>query len=128
MQLKPSNTALPKYLREALLPDGGIQSDLARAFAKMQVDNLRTPALKAAYSDVLRAISDVESGRVQTCWKKRLRTAFYERMRYFANRIAPDRATPCGWLARCRLIMDDEDIEFVQIQRSPGTPASASAR
>ena len=36
------------------LPDGGIQSDLARAFAKMQVDNLRTPALKAAYSDVSR--------------------------------------------------------------------------
>ena len=121
LQLKPSNTALPKYLREALLPDGGIQSDLARAFAKMQVDNLRTPALKAAYSDVLRAISDVESGKGADLLEKRLRTAFYERMRYFANRIAQTELHRAYSLHVAKLIMDDEDIEFVQIQRSPGS-------
>ena len=108
LQLKPSNTALPKYLREALLPDGGIQSDLARAFAKMQVDNLRTPALKAAYSDVLRAISDVESGKGADLLEKRLRTAFYERMRYFANRIAQTELHRAYSLHVAKLIMDDE--------------------
>ena len=121
LKLSPSNPALPKYLREALLTDGGIQSDFARAFAKMQVDGLKTQALRAAYSDVLKAISDAETGKGAALLEKRLKTAFYERMRYFANRIAQTELHRAYSLHVAKLIMDDEDIEFVQIQRSPGS-------
>lgn len=124
LKLSPSNPALPKYLREALLTDGGIQSDFARAFAKMQVDGLKTQALRAAYSDVLKAISDAETGKGAALLEKRLKTAFYERMRYFANRIAQTELHKAYAKREAKLVLDDDDVEWVQVVRNPGSDST----
>lgn len=119
LQLNPSNPALPKYMREALLADAGLQGDFTRAFAKLQVDNLRSEALRAAYADVLKAIDAAETGKGAALLDKRLKTAFYERMRYFANRIAQTELHRAYSERELKMMLDDKDIEFVQIRRNP---------
>ena len=121
LQFNPSNPALPKYLREALLSDSGMQGDITRAFAKLQVDNLGTGPLRAAYADVLRAIDGLESGAGQALLDKKLKTAFYERMRYFANRIVRTELHRAYELREAHIIMDDPDIQYVQIRRNPAS-------
>ena len=89
LQFKPSNPKLPKYLREALLSDAGMQGDMTRAFAKLQADNLKTgPCPARPITRRWRRWTTCRRARVPPCLKNALKTAFYERMRYFANRIA----------------------------------------
>lgn len=121
LQFNPSNPALPKYLREALLADSGMQGDIAKAFAKLQVDNLGTGPLRAAYADVLRALDGLEGGAGQALLDKKLKTAFYERMRYFANRIVRTELHRAYELREAQIIMDDPDIQYVQIRRNPAS-------
>jgi hypothetical protein len=119
LQIKASNPTLPKYLREALLADSGIQGDITKAFAKLQVDNLKSQALRAAYADVLRAIDALESGKGAALLDKRLKVAFFERMRYFANRITRTELHKAYAVREARMLMDDPDVEYVQIRRNP---------
>ena len=121
LQFNPSNPALPKYLREALLSDSGMQGDMTRAFSKLQVSNLKTGPLRAAYADVLRALDGLESGAGQALLDKKLKTAFYERMRYFANRIVRTELHRAYELREAQIIMDDPDIQYVQIRRNPAS-------
>lgn len=120
LQLSPRNPRLPAYLREALLDDGTVRKLLVRAFARFQVDNLKTQALRAAYSEALAAIDAVEAGAGARLLERRLRVAFFERMRYFANRIAQTELHRAFARREAALIMADDDVEFVQIRRAPG--------
>lgn len=122
LQLKPGNSALPKYLRDALLTDDGVQSDMARAFAKIQVDGLTSPALKAAYSELLGALDAIEAGAGEKLLEQKLKTAYFERMRYFADRIAQTEIHRAYMQREVRIMAEDADIEYVQIRMNPSHP------
>lgn len=123
LQLNPRNPKLPKYLREALLPDQGLQTHLAKAFARIQVDNLTAPALKAAYAGVLEAIDLAEHGLGSVLLENRLKVAYFERVRYFAQRIAQTELHKSFAAREAAMMIADVDIEFVQVRRAPGRRA-----
>tara|TARA_R110000868_G_scaffold70292_1_gene206632 strand:- start:1658 stop:2776 length:1119 start_codon:yes stop_codon:yes gene_type:complete len=123
LQIRPDNPKLPKYMREVLDPDP-VRRKMAQAFARLQVDGLSTPALRAAYSEALDAIEDIQGtvGRVEL--EKALKTAFYERMRYFAERIARTEAHRAYAQREAQMLLDDEEVEYVQIRRSRTSTAA----
>lgn len=123
LKLDPSNPQLPKYLREALLTDDKVLAGMKRAFAGLQVDNLTTPGLRAAYQQALEALDAIEAGAGQALLDKRIEVAFYERMRYFAERIARTELHRSYSEREALLLMADADVEFVQIRRAPGRGA-----
>lgn len=128
---------LPKYLRDAvaeagaaweklgsvelggLIDDATVGPSLARELAKIQASALRTPALKAAYMQVLEGL---EYGVGQDRLQKLLKTAWHERNRYFANRIAQTELHRAYSTARASEIMDDDEIQAVQIRMSSRHP------
>ncbi len=120
IRFNPRNDKLPRYLREALLPDGSLRTQIARAFAGLQVDNLSTDGLRAAYSEALAALDKAQEGVGAKRLEKRLEIAFFERMRYFANRIAQTELHRAYANREAAIIMADADIEFVQVRRAPG--------
>lgn len=120
LQITTRNRNLPRYMREALMSDPGIARDLATHFARLQVNGLSTPALRAAYTGVLDAIADMESGKGRALLEKRLEVAFYERVRYFAQRIAQTEIHRAFAKRQAVELMDDADVEFVQLRRAPG--------
>jgi hypothetical protein len=128
LQWNANNPALPRYLREALLDDEGIVSTLKRQFARLEVDGLTTAALRAAYSQVLEAIDQVEAGAGAELLQKRLKVAWYERMRYFSSRIARTELHRAYAEREAQIMADDPDIEYVQVRRVPGrtTPCICS--
>lgn len=120
LKLSPTNDQLPQYLRDALRADPGLARDMQRAFARLQVDSLSTPALRAAYSELLDAIDRMEAGAGAKMLERKLEVAFFERMRYFASRIARTELHRAYAERETRLILDDEDVVFVQVRRAPG--------
>lgn len=120
LKLSPRNDRLPRYLREAVLTDPGLERDLARALARIQVDGLSTGALQAAYRDVLTTIDAIEAGAGSRVLERKLEVAFFERMRYFANRIARTELHRAYADREARLLMADTAVEFVQVRRAPG--------
>lgn len=120
LALAPSNSQLPKYLREAVLADAGLQGDLQRAFARIQASGLSTGALRAAYSELLDAIDLLETGAGQKVLRKKIEVAFFERMRYFASRIARTELHRAYAEREALLLMQDVEVEFVQLRRSSG--------
>jgi hypothetical protein len=123
LKIDTSNPKLPKYLREALLTDDDVLSGMKRAFAGLQVDNLTTPGLRAAYQQALDAIDAIEAGAGRELLDKRIEVAFYERMRYFAERIARTELHRAYSEREALLLMADADVEFVQVRRAPGRGA-----
>lgn len=121
LQISPRNTQLPKYMRAALLDStqNGLEG-LRRAFARMQVNNLSTQALRAAYTGVLDAVEALEAGAWDDAMERRLRVAFEERMRYLAKRIAQTETHRAYMRAEAARIMADDEVEYVQIKRAPG--------
>jgi hypothetical protein len=119
LNLSPRNPKLPKYLREELLTDPGIQGELARNFARAQALRLKTPALKVAYLDYLKAIED---GAGQELLQKKLKVAFYERMRSFANRIAQTELHRAYADMQAREVMADKGVQWVQYRMSSTHP------
>jgi hypothetical protein len=120
LRLKPGNPRLPKYLREALLTDDPMRAELNKLFARIQAKNLQTPALRAAYSELLAALDALEAGKGAALLEKRLQAAFYERMRYFSNRIAQTELHRAYMQREAQILMDDPDVEYVQVRRAPG--------
>lgn len=119
LKLHPGNPALPKYLRDELLIDPGLQGELARHFARAQALRLKTPALKAAYLEYLDAI---EEGGGFDFLERKLQAAYYERMRYFANRIAQTELHRAYALTNARELLKDKDVEWVQYRMSRTHP------
>lgn len=118
LQFNRANPKLPQYMREALLPD--LSTDFRRAYARIQVNGLKTPELRAAYSQLLEALDKIQTVRGKRLLEKRLQVAFYERMRYFSQRIALTELHRSYSEREARLITEDDDVEFVQIRRAPG--------
>lgn len=119
LQINPRNQRLPRYLREALLSDDGIVGELQRLYARINASNLRTESLKAAY---LQALDALEQGLGQDALEKRMRIAFYERMRYYATRIARTELAKAYAERQAVELMQDADVEFVQIRMSSRHP------
>lgn len=119
LDLSPKNMKLPKYLREALLSDPGLAGELKRHFARMQATGLKTPALKAAY---LQALDAIEKSSGLESLRRKLDVAFFERMRYFANRIAQTELHRAYADRQAIELMDDPDVEYVQWRLSGTHP------
>lgn len=122
LNIAKGNTELPRYMREALLDDTRVTNGFRRAFAKLQVDNLTTPELRVAYRQALDAVDALEQGAGNVHLEKKLRVAFYERMRYFAKRIAETELHRSYAQQQAIEYMHDSDIEYVQWRLSPMHP------
>ena len=94
---------LPKYLR--------------LEFDKALAAKLKAPALRAAY---LQAIREQEKG--MAALERVLKTAFYERNRYYANRIARTELHRAYTDRQSRELMIQERIEYVQLRLSSKHP------
>lgn len=92
---------LPKYLFDPL--------------AELQSKKLKTPALKAAYMQTLKAKNQQQLERT-------LETAMYERNRYFANRIAQTELHRIHTHDKVKQIIEDDGVEVVQIKLSATHP------
>jgi hypothetical protein len=106
--------ALPKYLREAM-QDPAIDGGLRLLFAKIRATNLKTPGLRAAY---LQALDAIEKGAGEAWLKKLLKIAWYERNRYFANRIAQTELHRAYEDEKAREFMADDSLRWVQVRLS----------
>lgn len=92
---------VPKYLFDPL--------------KQMNAKQLKTPALKAAYLQLLDAENEKDLN-------KALKVAMYERNRYFANRIAQTELHRIHTQAKAKRILEDEGVEVVQIKLSATHP------
>ena len=88
-------------------------------FNKAQAARLKTPALRAAY---LQAIRQAEAGKGMDELGKVLKTAFYERNRYYANRIARTELHRAYTDQQSREFMAESWIEYVQLRMSSKHP------
>jgi hypothetical protein len=121
LQWNRANTKLPRYLREVLAYAPGVERALAARVAQIQVSGLSTGGLRASYSALLAAIARAEQGPGGRALNKRLEVAFFERMRYFAQRIAQTEIHRAYANREAMAMMADPDIKFVQIRRAPGS-------
>jgi hypothetical protein len=119
LQFNRRNDKLPKYLREALLTDSDLAGQIERALAKMQVAGLKTQALRAAYAQALDALDGIEKAGGQALLDKRIKIAWFERMRYFATRIAQTELHRAYAQRQAIELLDDTDVEFVQWRMAP---------
>lgn len=122
LEIAKGNDALPKYMREALLEDTATTNGLKRAYAKAQTKALRTGNLKAAYTELLNGLDAVEKGAGADFLDKKLKVAFNEKMRYFANRIAQTELHRAYAEQQAKEYMADSDIKYVQWRLSPNHP------
>lgn len=122
LQFNRRNERLPKYLRDALLSDEGLAGQISRAMARMQVNGLTSQALRAAYQGALDAIDEIEDGAAAELLQRRMRVAWFERMRYFATRIAQTELHRAFAQRQAAELLADPDVEFVQWRMSPAHP------
>jgi len=109
---------LPKYLREALM-DPAISQGFAQIVGRIKATNLKTPALKAAY---LQAIDALENGVGRARLEKLTRIAWYQRNRYFSNRIAQTELSRAFNNKIAQDLLDDNQLDWVQIRMSVTHP------
>lgn len=122
LTISPRNDTLPRYLREVLATDSGLAGQIERAMARMQVDDLSTQALRAAYRGVLDALSEIEAGAGDELLTKRLQGAFFERMRFFARRIAETELHRAYAQRQAAELLADADVQWVQWRMNPSHP------
>ena len=119
-----------RELRKALYEGYDFQADplhvvkpipkyLQVEFDKFKAAALKTPALRAAYLEALR---QKEAGAGMDALEKALRIAFYERNRYYANRIARTELHRNYTDQLARKLMAEDQIEHVQIRLSSKHP------
>lgn len=123
LQFSPRNDRLPRYLRQALLSDATVAGEMDRAFARIQVDGLKTGALRAAYQQLLDAIAGIEGGSGARLLERRIEIAFFERMRQFAVRIAQTEIHRAYAQRQAAELLADVDVEFVQWRTAASHPA-----
>lgn len=138
-----SRKSIPKYLRAALGDDAALADlfrhkytgqtlrallddpmtgqPLAQQYARIKASQIKTPALKAAYAQAIEAI---EQGKGAERLKKLLKTAYYEKNRYFANRIAQTELHRVYTDRQAADLMSQDRIEYVQIRLSGTHPVT----
>lgn len=109
---------LPKYLNEAL-QSPTFEKGLSKILNDGQAASIKTPALKAAY---FQAVEALKAGPGSEILKKAMKVAWYERNRYFANRIAQTELARAHSDKKAAEIMADVEIEVVQIRMSQTHP------
>lgn len=119
LRISPRNKVLPQYLRTELLTDASVRGDLARFYARIQSGQLRTPSLRAAYLQTLDAI---EQGKGEELLARRLEVAYYEKVRYYANRIAQTELHRAYATRQAAELLEDTGVEVVQWRMSPTHP------
>lgn len=122
LKISPRNDRLPRYLREVLASDADTAGQIERALARLQVDGLGTQALRAAYRGVLDALAEVENGAAEELLTRRIGVAFFERMRFFARRIAETELHRAFAQRQAAELLDDQDVEWVQWRMNPNHP------
>jgi len=103
---------LPKYLKEAV---GEFAGEVDRQIAKLIASDLKTPALRAAY---LQLIDKVEKEAGKKALDNALRSATAEKMRYYANRMAQTEAVRAFNKQQAKKIQGRDDVEWVQVRYS----------
>lgn len=114
LKISPRVRSLPRYLRR-LVENPIMQNEMQAYFARIQVNQLKTPALKAAYME---ALSAIENGAGQNVLENKLKVAFYERGRFFANRIAQTELHRAWVSKENQIIQNESEIEFVRVTLS----------
>jgi hypothetical protein len=138
--LKPGRDPLPKYLRKAFADDAlfrarysalkGPELDallndpltgpaISRRYAQARAAVLRTPALRAAYSEALTAL---EKGRGAERLERLLKTAWEEKQRYHAARISQTELHRAWAAKEHKAIMGDRQLSVVKVQMSATHP------
>jgi len=120
LQILRENRGLPQYLREVLLSDATMQGEIQRQMARLQVQGLSSQALREAYQGVLDALDGLEAGQGRALLERRLRAAFYERLRYFAQRIAQTELHRAYMIQTALDLQRDPGARYVQVKRAPG--------
>ncbi len=108
---------LPKYIRKA----PKLANEYERLVVQNQVSKLRTPALKAAY---MQALERIEKGAGIEERNRLLRTAFAERNRYYANRIAQHELQRAYAEQRNGDMIEDTALEYVELRMSGSHPVT----
>lgn len=111
-------TKLPKYLRAAL-QEPTYEEGLQRILTQGRAATIKTPALRAAY---LQSVKALEDGPGSARLEKLTRIAWFERNRYFANRIAQTELARAHSDQRHAEIMADDQIEVVRWRMSSTHP------
>lgn len=128
---------LPKYLRAVFGDDDAFRAlwnheytgsklrgladafpvgpELAQLYARINASRLKTPALRAAY---IQALDAVEKGAGAQRLESLLKTAYYERNRYFANRIAQTELHRAYTDQKAVEIMADDGFDYIQVRLS----------
>lgn len=108
---------LAKQMPATIRQDAPLLQAYLQTIGRARVQQLRTPALRAAY---LEALDAIEQGAAQKRLDRVLRTAFYERNRYFANRIAQTELHRAQAEQVDAELLAEPEIEYVQFRLSGG--------
>lgn len=114
LKISPRVRSLPRYLRR-LVENPILQNEMQTYFSRILASQIKTPALKAAYLETLEAI---ENGAGQKVLENKLKVAFYERGRFFANRIAQTELHRAWVSKENQIIQNEPEIEFVRVTLS----------
>lgn len=109
---------LPMYMRRAVA-DPMIGQSYSQLIARIQATQLKTPALKASY---LQALDALEKGAGFDRLSRQLRIAWFERNRYFANRIAQTELHRSYETQKASEMMGDDALSWVQVRMSNTHP------
>ena len=108
----------PKYMQRAVVTDPASYRGWLNV-ARQGVSSIKTPALKAAYTELLDA---VENGAGEKALTRKLDVAFQEQMRFRANRIAQTELHRQWMDKQAAEIMGDETISVVQFRMADSHP------
>ncbi len=119
IEWSPRNRDLPKYIRE-VLRDRPTQIQLAKITRRAVNDKIKTPALRAAYNELL---AEVERGAGFNALSKKINVALNERMRFQANRIAQTELHRAWATKQAQELLDNDDVEVVIFKLSSTHPS-----
>lgn len=120
IEWSPRNRDLPLYIRD-VLRDRPTQIQLAKITRRAVNDKIKTPALRAAYNELL---AEVERGAGFNALSKKLNVALNERMRFQTNRIAQTELHRAWSDAQAKELLDNDEIEVVTFKLSSSHPAT----
>ena len=115
-----ARATLPKALR-SLTADLPTRQSLERTIRRglAQAERLKSPALRAAYSEALTAW---EKGAAQKVLTRKLEVAAKEKTRHFANRIAQTELARTHQHAVARKFLADATLSVVEVMINPTHP------
>ena len=102
---------LPKYIKDALK-----KGDTKKVMR--QIEKLRTKPLRIAYKEIFRKLDEMNAKALE----KAMKSAYHEKMRYYAKRIADTETHRALMSRRAYEYLNDENVEFVKFTMSSAHP------